>query len=151
MSDTTAQDIRSIQNTISKYCFALDNKDFGLLSEVFTSDVNAFYPFPGGQLKGVENVAAKIKERLSPITSQHALTTQFIEISQNGKEAGKEASSITYFSGIHFGTKKWEGQSLTAYGRYVDELVKMGEVWKISKREVKFMGRVGEEKVMEPQ
>ena len=40
---------------------------------------------------------------------------------------------------------------MTAYGRYVDELVKTGEGWKISKREVKFMGRVGEEKVMDPQ
>jgi len=78
MLDTTAQDIRLIQNTISKYCFALDNKDFGLLLEVFTSDVDAFYPFPGGQLNGVIKLAAKIKERyFIPLKPSHsAIRTQ---------------------------------------------------------------------------
>lgn len=46
---------------------------------------------------------------------------------------------------------------MTAWGRYVDELVRLeGEAetagasraWRICKREVKFMGRLGEEGVM---
>ena len=55
-------DYFAIQNTISRYCFALDNKDWQLLRQVFTEDVDAHYPF-GGALKGVQPLADKIKER----------------------------------------------------------------------------------------
>lgn len=61
------------------------------------------------------------------------------------------------------GRGKWEGQQVTAYGKYVDELlcvsaievedaeVEAGAsgVWKIKSRTVTFFGRVGEEGVME--
>lgn len=55
-------DYFAIQNTISRYCFALDTKDFDLLNQVFTQDVDSVYPF-GGQIKGVQNVGAAIKKR----------------------------------------------------------------------------------------
>lgn len=87
------------------------------------------------------------------MVTQHALTTQTIEI----HESGRRASANTYFTGVHLGQGKWKGQQVTAYGRYQDELVCVeGHVelygasgqWRISKREVFFMGRVGEEGVM---
>lgn len=59
----TAENHHAIQNTIASYCFALDNKDWPLLSSVFTPDADAFYPFPGGHLKGVDVIANRIKER----------------------------------------------------------------------------------------
>ena len=55
-------DYVAIQNTLARYCLALDGKDFELLKQVFTADVDAIYPF-GGQIKGVEKVAAAIKKR----------------------------------------------------------------------------------------
>jgi hypothetical protein len=62
---------------------------------------------------------------------------------------------------VHFGKTEWEGQTCTAYGKYIDELVLLksesgssnsekvlagasGE-WRIKKRTVEFMARVGEE------
>lgn len=61
----------------------------------------------------------------------------------------------TYFSGVHFGTGRWEGQTCTAYGKYVDELVLVPNVgaetagasgaWRVCERRVEFMARVGEE------
>lgn len=92
--------------------------------------------------------------RLTPITSQHALTTQHIQISPDGKSA----DATTYFTGIHFGQGKWKGQQVTAWGKYVDRLVCTGSEpelpgasgqWRISRREVTFMGRFGEEGVMD--
>jgi ketosteroid isomerase-like protein len=85
-------DYRAIQNTIAQYCFALDNKDFAALHKVFTEDVDTIYPFRGA-IKGVQEVADAIEKRyectlttyasvasdhprLSPVTTQHALTTQ---------------------------------------------------------------------------
>lgn len=55
-------DYRAIQNTIAKYCFALDNKDFDSLEQVFTEDVDTIYPFRG-TIKGVREVALAIKQR----------------------------------------------------------------------------------------
>jgi hypothetical protein len=92
---------------------------------------------------------------LTPVTTQHALTTQHIEIIEDGKHA----KATTYFTGIHFGQGKWKGQQVTAWGKYLDDLVCVEDLnsslagssghWKIEKREVTFMGRLGEEGVME--
>lgn len=54
---------QAIKNTVAVYCLALDSKTFTLLEDVFTHDVDAKYPFPGGEMKGVEAVAKKIQER----------------------------------------------------------------------------------------
>ncbi|KAK5117901.1 hypothetical protein LTR85_008675 [Meristemomyces frigidus] len=148
-------DYFAIQNTISRYCFALDTQDWELLKQVFTEDVDSVYPF-GGSIKGVQNVAAAIKKRLTPITSQHALTTQHIELAADGKSA----KATTYFTGVHFGKGKWEAQEVTAWGKYVDTLTLFPDgkenllpgssgQWLISKREVGFMKRLGEEGVMD--
>ncbi|KAK6439278.1 hypothetical protein LTR95_004514 [Oleoguttula sp. CCFEE 5521] len=152
----SAVDYEAIRNTLSRYCIALDAKDFSLLDRVFTPDVVAKYPF-GPALEGVEAIQAKISDRLKHITSQHALTTQTIEIAADGKTA----ETTTYFTGIHFGQGKWKGQQVTAWGRYVDHFIRVradeGEdvlpgatgKWLIDKRETVFMGRLGEEGVME--
>ena len=92
--------------------------------------------------------------RLAPIRPQHALTTQTITVSPDG--GGAEA--VTYFTGIHFGQGKWEGKEVTAWGKYTDALVLVrgkeslpgaSGQWLISRRVVTFIGRLGEEGVME--
>jgi hypothetical protein len=73
---------------------------------------------------------------------------------------GRTAEVTTYFTGIHFGQGKWQGQQVTAWGKYSDKLVCQGHAitaalagasgtWLIERREVSFMGRLGEEGVME--
>lgn len=73
------------------------------------------------------------------------------------------ASAITYFTGCHFGSGDYQGQVLTAWGKYIDELVTVpggsgaeGEqmsgsngFWRIKKRTVGFFYRVGDEKLMD--
>lgn len=91
------------------------------------------------------------------MTTQHALTTQHLIITTSS--SSPTAKATTYFTGVHLGRGKWEGQKVTAYGKYVDELVCIeGDaveteagatgIWEISKRTVMFFGRVGEEGVM---
>ncbi|RYP22713.1 hypothetical protein DL765_001563 [Monosporascus sp. GIB2] len=152
MASPNPIDYFAIKHTVSLYCIALDSKDFGLLEQVFAEDVDAKYPF--ATMKGVRDVADTIQKRLAPIASQHALTTQTISIAADGKTA----EAMTYFTGIHFGQGKWKGNEVTAWGRYVDTLVLFegkeslpgaSGRWLISRREVEFMGRLGEERVME--
>ncbi|EGP88153.1 uncharacterized protein MYCGRDRAFT_39911 [Zymoseptoria tritici IPO323] len=150
----------SIRNTLATYCIALDTKDWPLLHQVFTPDVDAEYPF--ASLKGVEAVATAVEKRLEHVSTHHALTTQFIRLG----DEGRTAKAMTYFTGVHFGEGKWKGMKVTAWGRYVDELAKVeepgegemaggeaeegGKVWRwlITKRACIFMGRDGEEGVM---
>ncbi|TKA67221.1 hypothetical protein B0A55_08778 [Friedmanniomyces simplex] len=144
-----ALDYFAIQNTISRYCFALDTKDFELLKQVFTSDVNTIYPF-GGQRKGVQSVADAIQKRHGHPIVQRG------QAKINIPADGKSAEAVTYFTGIHFGKGKWDDRK--AWGKYTDTLSlndtkdslpgASGE-WLISRREVTFMGRLGEEGVMD--
>ena len=55
-------DYFAIMNIISQYCFALDNKDFDSLEQVFTEDVDTVYPFRG-TIKGRQAVADAIQTR----------------------------------------------------------------------------------------
>lgn len=62
MSTSNCIDYEAIRNTIALYCIALDTKDFDLLGQVFTSDVQTIYPF-GGERTGVQDIKAAINER----------------------------------------------------------------------------------------
>jgi len=69
MAPANPMDYFAIQNTISRYCIALDTKDFDLLRHVFTSDVDTIYPF-GGHRKGLQPVADAIKKRYCLVRQQ---------------------------------------------------------------------------------
>ncbi|GAB7356845.1 hypothetical protein MBLNU459_g7719t1 [Dothideomycetes sp. NU459] len=152
MATTTDNAYEAIRNTLARYCIALDRKDFTMLEKVFVKDVDAKYPFGG--FGDVAALSDAISKRLAPVTTQHALTTQTITLSDDANTA----TATTYFTGVHLGRGKWEGQMVTAYGIYNDELVRKESgnglfygpppQWLVSKREVVFIGRVGEEGVM---
>ena len=63
MSTPNFLDHIAIQNTLARYCIALDDKDFAALSDVFVTDCETHYPFPGGDLKGVTAVQNAIQAR----------------------------------------------------------------------------------------
>lgn len=56
-------DYLAIKNTLALYCVALDTKDFSLLDEVFVPDAVTIYPFDGGNMQGVDQIAAVISKR----------------------------------------------------------------------------------------
>ncbi|GAB7363674.1 hypothetical protein MBLNU230_g4244t1 [Neophaeotheca triangularis] len=104
--------------------------------------------------------------RLAPVSSQHSLGTQTVVLkyphSRPDEGVLPEAAEVrTYFTGIHFGRGRWEGSNVVAYGEYVDFLVcdweaedgeerrERGGVWRVARRVTRFMGRVGEEGVMD--
>jgi hypothetical protein len=62
MSGVDALDHLAIQNVLSRYCEALDLKDFDLLSKVFLPDVVANYPF-NSHLNGIDEVSQAIQNR----------------------------------------------------------------------------------------
>ncbi|KAL7778769.1 hypothetical protein CFE70_008270 [Pyrenophora teres f. teres 0-1] len=138
MSNINPLDILAIKNVVSRYCQALDTKDFDMLEKVFVPDVDADYPF-NSSMNNVKEVASAIKKRSDAQT----------------------ARVVTYFHGIHFGQGPHEGKMLSAFGKYVDNMVmleaKDGDfegvrgasgVWRIKDRTVTFTQRIGDENIM---
>ncbi|KAK7184801.1 hypothetical protein DPSP01_002230 [Paraphaeosphaeria sporulosa] len=162
-------DALAIQNTLARYCEALDTKNWALLAKVFAPDCRADYPF-NHSLHGASAISSAIQNRLGPILTHHSLTTSSLVFAPDGKSA----TATTFFVGCHFGQGPHEGKVLQAWGRYVDVLEVQaakedgdgdGDVdvdvdgsyegvpgasgcWRIRKREVGFTKRIGDEKVM---
>ncbi|CAA9964698.1 hypothetical protein P3342_010664 [Pyrenophora teres f. teres] len=156
MSNINPLDILAIKNVVSRYCQALDTKDFDMLEKVFVPDVDADYPF-NSSMNNVKEVASAIKKRLGPVRTHHNLTTQTITF----RSDAQTARVVTYFHGIHFGQGPHEGKMLSAFGKYVDNMVmleaKDGDfegvrgasgVWRIKDRTVTFTQRIGDENIM---
>ncbi|CAN9389563.1 unnamed protein product [Alternaria alternata] len=111
MSDINPLDVLAIKNVVSRYCQALDLKDFDLLGKVFVPDVEASYPF-NEAIQSLEELKDAIKNRLGPIRTHHNLTTQTITF----RSDAQTARVVTYFQGVHFGQGPHEGKMLCAYG-----------------------------------
>jgi hypothetical protein len=62
MTQMNSLDYLAVKNVLSRYCQALDSKDLGSLSKVFTQDVVADYPF-NPSMTGVEVIVNAIKNR----------------------------------------------------------------------------------------
>ncbi|KNG49220.1 ubx domain-containing protein [Stemphylium lycopersici] len=117
MTDINPLDVLAIKNVVSRYCQALDLKDFDMLGQVFDTDVDANYPF-NPNLKSLNEVKDAIKNRLGPIRTHHNLTTQTITF----RSDAQTARVVTHFQGVHFGQGPHEGKLLCAYGKYVDDM-----------------------------
>ncbi|KAF4342276.1 small subunit of phenylpropionate dioxygenase [Fusarium beomiforme] len=103
-----------IRNCIARYCIGIDLRDWNTFSNAFLDNVKTW---------------------VGNLQTQHALTTQLIELTGD-----KTAQVTTYGKAIHFGVGKDEGKCVTAWGIYQDKLVKGifngQEDWRIAERKV---------------
>ncbi|KAF6231655.1 hypothetical protein HO173_010187 [Letharia columbiana] len=104
-----------IRNTLAHYPLAIDGKNFAALDLVFTQHVVANYSEPLGVLTGLPAVVSALESSLSPVGTQHAFSTQVIEI------LAGEVEARTYYTASHFGQGDYYGQVLYAYGQYQDD------------------------------
>lgn len=95
-----------IRDTLAHYPLAIDGKNFPALDLVFTQDVVANYSEPLGVLTGLASVVAALQSSLSPVRTQHAFSTQLIEV----LEGESKARSLTYYTASHFGQGDYYGQ-----------------------------------------
>jgi hypothetical protein len=132
-----AEDRWAILDTVTRYFTAIDRRDFELLREVFTDDVDAVY-------EGV-TVAGGIGRLLAFVTgtseihlpvdvvdlqvSTHFLGNHVAAIS--GHSARTETYALAHLVDRPGGTQRMRTRAL----RYQDELVRTPEGWRISKRE----------------
>lgn len=98
-------DYNEIRNTLSLYPLAVDGKNFGSFSKVFTSNVVANLS-QGGLIHGLPALEGAVSASFVHVTTQHQLGTQYIDIVKEGREA----ESVTYFTATLLGTGKFYGQ-----------------------------------------
>ena len=130
--------LAQIANTLALYPLAIDGKNFPLLRNVFFQNAVANYSAPLGVLTPLKTIEATLEAALSPVTTQHALSTQAIDVLRGGCTA----RSITYFTASHFGKNQYEGQVAYAYAQYQDTWSKDRDgTWKIQFRNLVYMVR----------
>ncbi|KAJ6474882.1 hypothetical protein C8R45DRAFT_834758, partial [Mycena sanguinolenta] len=114
---------------------SIDGKNFTALALVFAADAVANYSAPLGVLTPLAIIQAVLAKRLEKITTQHAMSTQVIEVLSES-----EAFSVTYYTAMHFGMGVYESEIAVAYGQYQDYWVLQDQSWKIQNRNLVNMG-----------
>ncbi|CAF9929842.1 MAG: hypothetical protein HETSPECPRED_007469 [Heterodermia speciosa] len=132
--DADIQD--QIRNTLAHYPLALDGKNFAALDLFYTADAVANYSEPLNVVTGLPQIEAVVERTLRRVLTQHTYGTQVIEI-----EKGKtRARSLTYFTATHLGKGNATGKAYYAYGQYQDNLVRIGDGWRVKHRNLVYMG-----------
>lgn len=128
-------DYEFIRNAIALCCIAFDSKEWQLLERCFTKDCVVDYPQPIGLTTGLTAYTDRLRTAIGHIDTQHALTTQIINMNDT-----ISAETTTYCRAIHFLGEK----SFFAEARYDDKLVKVStegvDRWQIKERKVTTMG-----------
>ncbi|KAL8839472.1 MAG: hypothetical protein Q9176_004468 [Flavoplaca citrina] len=75
------KDELNIRNKLALYAYAVDNKDYGLLEQVFTAHVKAIFgETEEGKLDGVEAIKNYISTSVTGLVTQHTLSSLFVEV-----------------------------------------------------------------------
>ncbi|KAF5012141.1 hypothetical protein FDECE_1790 [Fusarium decemcellulare] len=134
-----ALDYELIRNTLSRYAYSMDEKDYAGLSTVYTEDVKVYYPDPVGLIAGLDIIKTMTKPTLEAVTTQHSLSSQSINMVDYWTATVK-----TYGRVMHFGTGELADQSVTLYLKYEDKVVKVNDDgladWRITERKISYQG-----------
>lgn len=136
-----AEDRALIEDLAARYMFALDFRDAKAYSETFSDD--GILDYGMGEIKGRKSIfehidelnqgareeAAKNTSGLRRPAGRHNISNMVIKVD------GNTARMVAYW--FHHGNDNPErSSSVTSYGHYVDELVKINGQWFFSKRKI---------------
>ena len=143
MEDFYEKNVNEIVSLTVKYCWALDERDWDSLSEVFSSDAYAKYGVT--EHKGIDSIIEKCQKALLPLDfSHHMVTNHVVELE------GDEATCKCYFQAQHVRNSTPGGVNFIIAGKYEDELTRINGEWKISSRVLTKNWTEGNEKVVNP-
>ena len=120
-----------IRQKISLYALAIDQKNFGLLSDVFTP--NAVANYPNRVVQGLPAIQTFLKAQLADIVTQHTISSTVVDFVNK-----RSPNSTSYLVAYSFGQGNLTGQTLNFYGRYLDQWEYRGGGWKTKSRELIF-------------
>jgi hypothetical protein len=124
----------AIRNTLARYAMVVDESKWEDLDRVFTEHVRVNFTFLGaaGDLHGIPSVLGFIKTAATDTVSQHAISTQHINLT-----GPSSAEATSYMTVMHVGgdKHKQKGEMFCSWGKLVDKLTKeSGGGWRITER-----------------
>lgn len=122
-------DRAAIQDVLLRYARGVDRRDLDLVAACFTPDASYESALASGT---IADALARLRDRMARYeATMHFIGNQLVEIS------GDTASSETYAVAYHRLTDAGIPTLFSVGVRYLDELVRSGECWRIRHRVVK--------------
>ncbi|KAL8924538.1 MAG: hypothetical protein Q9208_004013 [Pyrenodesmia sp. 3 TL-2023] len=119
---SNAQDELQIRNKLALYAYAVDDKQFDLLDQIFTADTNAVYSdAPADQFRGVEALKSYLSNAVAGQVTQHAVSSILVEeVAAGGRHPAvpltnssqHSVNSTAYFVATFFGQGNLSGDIL---------------------------------------
>lgn len=126
-------DERDIVAVISRYCRALDTKNWALLGEVFLPEATADLATTS-ELVGIEAIVDRIRTALELLDdSQHLVGNHEVAVD------GDNATHRCYLQAQHVRAAAVGGPNYLVGGRYEDRLVRTAAGWRIAHRTLTVM------------
>jgi len=119
-------DRQAIRDLVTRYACAIDRRDFDTVAACFTPDATTDYTFFAGPIR---DVLEKIRAGVSGFAmTMHVLGNHLADV------RGDEATSETYAVCYHRRQGATGGADLAVAMRYLDELIRTADGWRIRKR-----------------
>ncbi|NKY60717.1 nuclear transport factor 2 family protein [Nocardia flavorosea] len=120
----------AVTETVTRYTYALDDRDWALLDEVFAPDAVVRYGAAAApEVRGRADIVAMIRsflDRCGP--SQHLLGNHIVDID------GDTASSVCKARVLHLGAGDNSNITYECVGVYRDRLTRSAHGWRIIER-----------------
>ncbi|HZU26052.1 MAG TPA: nuclear transport factor 2 family protein [Bryobacteraceae bacterium] len=117
-----------IEDVLTRYCYAVDDRDWDAYRSLFTADAVIDDRVTGGVRSGVEDHVRYLKKALARVQmSQHAVSTILIAVNGNRATARAHCSCPMV---LHLGRAKRQVFFQGLW--YRDSLLRTGKGWKIS-------------------
>ena len=140
----TLLDEREIHQVATRYCRALDTKDWALLDDVFVPEATGQLGTPT-MLVGIEAIRGRIQNALGHLDdSQHLVGNHEIAVD------GDAATHRCYLQAQHIRKAATGGPNYIVAGRYEDRLVRTDAGWRIAHRTLTVMWTDGNLAVVRP-
>lgn len=122
-------DCTAIIDLTIRYCWALDDRDWSALDDVFTSDATA--RLGDADCADREAIVLRCRGALEPLdASHHMVCNHRVEV------AGHTATSRCYLQAQHTRRGVEGGDNWLLGGRYLDQLVRTPDGWRITRRDL---------------
>lgn len=142
-----AEDRQAVVDVINRYAYALDDRDWALLTDVFAPDAVARYGSSGSRpLIGRDEIVASIRTFLEGCgPSQHLLGNHVVHLDGDTAAATCKARVFHHGSGARAALVPYE-----VFGVYRDQLRRLSDGWRISERVFEVHLGTGDPVILQP-
>lgn len=135
-------DERDIIAVTQEYCWALDDKEYERLRDVFLPDATAEV---AGSCEGVDAIIERVRGALDPLdVTQHLVTNHRVEVD------GDRAVCRCQLQSQHVRRAAEGGRNYLVGGHYTDHLERTAAGWRIRRRELVITWTDGNRRVVRP-